>query len=138
VICWINPFTGLAGDMLLAALLDAGAPIEPVRAAIRATGLTGWELATERVTDHAAERRAAELIELASAATPQPVAVRAVAALRAIAEVEARIHDTDPDSVHLHELGGHDTIVDVVGVAAAMHALGIDDVVCAPLPLGTA
>jgi uncharacterized protein (TIGR00299 family) protein len=151
VICWINPFTGLAGDMLLAALLDAGAPIEPVRAAIRATGLTGWELATERVTDHglaatrvrvrvtdhAAERRAAELIELASAATPQPVAVRAVAALRAIAEVEARIHDTDPDSVHLHELGGHDTIVDVVGVAAAMHALGIDDVVCAPLPLGT-
>ncbi|WP_194924468.1 nickel pincer cofactor biosynthesis protein LarC [Catenulispora pinisilvae] len=151
MICWINPFTGLAGDMLLAALLAAGAPIEPVRAAIAATGLTGWELTTERVsdhglaatrvhvrvTDHAAERRAAELIALASAAVPQPVAARAVAALRAIAEVEARIHGTDPASVHLHELGGHDTIVDVVGVAAAMHALGVDDVVCAPLPLGT-
>ncbi|MEY9856480.1 uncharacterized protein (TIGR00299 family) protein [Catenulispora sp. GAS73] len=151
MICWINPFTGLAGDMLLAALLDAGAPIEPVRAAVAATGLTGWDLIAERVTDHglaatrvhvrvtdhAAERRAAELIALASAAVPEPVAARAVAALQAIAEVEARIHGTDPGSVHLHELGGHDTIVDVVGVAAAMHALGVDDVVCAPLPLGT-
>lgn len=151
MICWINPFTGMAGDMLLAALLDAGAPIEPVRAAIRATGLTGWELTAERVTEHglaatrvhvrvsdeAAERRAAELIALASAATPAPVAARAVAALRAIAEVEARIHATDPESVHLHELGGHDTVVDVVGVAAALHALGVDEVVCEPLPLGT-
>jgi pyridinium-3,5-bisthiocarboxylic acid mononucleotide nickel chelatase len=43
VICWINPFTGLAGDMLLGALLDAGAPLDAVRAAITATGLTGWE-----------------------------------------------------------------------------------------------
>ncbi|ACU73775.1 protein of unknown function DUF111 [Catenulispora acidiphila DSM 44928] len=151
MICWINPFTGLAGDMLLAALLDAGAPLEQVRTAVAATGLTGWELTAERVsdhgltgtrvrvrvTDHAAERRAAELIALASAATPPPVAARAVAALRAIAEVEARIHGADPAAVHLHELGGHDTVVDIVGVAAAMHALGVDDVVCAPLPLGT-
>jgi len=151
MICWINPFTGMAGDMLLAALLEAGAPIEAVRAAIAATGLTGWELTAERVTDHglsatrvhvrvtdeAAERRAAELIALASAATPVAVAARAVAALRAIAEVEARIHATDPESVHLHELGGHDTVVDVVGVAAALHALDVDEVVCAPLPLGT-
>lgn len=151
MICWINPFTGMAGDMLLAALLDAGAPLAPVRAAIEATGLSGWDLTTEhvidhglaatrvrvRVTDHAAERGAAELIALASAATPQPVAARAVAALRALAEVEARIHGTDPESVHLHELGGHDTIVDVVGVSAALHAMGVDDLVCAPLPLGT-
>lgn len=151
MICWINPFTGMAGDMLLAALLDAGAPVAPVRAAIEATGLSGWELTTERVvdhglaatrvgvrvTDHAAERRAAELIALASAATPQPVAARAVAAVRALAEAEARIHGTDPESVHLHELGGHDTIVDVVGVSAALHAMGVDDLVCAPLPLGT-
>ena len=151
MICWINPFTGLAGDMLLAALLDAGAPIAPVRAAIEATGLTGWDLTADRVidhglaatrvrvrvTDHATERHAAELIAMASAAKPEPVAARAVAALRAIAEVEARIHDSAPESVHLHELGGHDTIVDVVGVAAALHALGVDEVVCAPLPLGT-
>lgn len=151
MICWINPFTGLAGDMLLAALLDAGAPLEPVRAAIRATGLDGWELTAEHVTDHGlsatrvhvhvtdptTERRAADLIALASGATPAPVAATAVAALRAIADAEARIHAADPAAVHLHELGGHDTLVDIVGVAAALHTLGVDDVVCAPLPLGT-
>ena len=52
MICWINPFTGLAGDMLLGALLDAGAPLDAVRDAVAATGLTGWELSCEHVTSH--------------------------------------------------------------------------------------
>ncbi|RAG86677.1 nickel pincer cofactor biosynthesis protein LarC [Streptacidiphilus pinicola] len=151
MICWINPFTGLAGDMLLGALLDAGAPLDLVRAAIGATGLTGWELDAERVTTHglvatsarvrvtdtATERRAAELLELAARARPEPVAAWSIAALTAIARAEGRLHGTDPAEVHLHELGGHDALVDIVGVAAALHALGVTDVVCAPLPLGT-
>ncbi|MFE9428811.1 nickel pincer cofactor biosynthesis protein LarC [Kitasatospora sp. NPDC006697] len=151
MICWINPFTGLAGDMLLGALLDAGAPLEQVRDSIAATGLTGWELdavrinshgltatsARVRVTDHATERRAAELIALAAAARPEPVAALAVAALTEIARAEGRLHGTDPADVHLHELGGHDALVDIVGVAAALHALGVAELVCAPLPLGT-
>jgi hypothetical protein len=150
VICWVNPFTGLAGDMLLAALLDAGAPLDAVRAAVTATGLTGWDLAAERVTTHglaatrirvdvadqATERRAGELIALAAAATPAPVAAFAVRALTAIAAAEAVLHDSDPETVHLHELGGHDTLVDIVGTGAALHALGITTVHCAPLPLG--
>ncbi|WP_430379732.1 nickel pincer cofactor biosynthesis protein LarC [Streptomyces sp. B1-3] len=144
MICWINPFTGLAGDMLLAALIDAGAPLDRIRAAIEATGLTGWELTAERVTDHGlsatrvqvhvtdpvTERHAAEVIALASRAAPEPVAALAVA------EVEGRLHGTDPARVHLHELGGHDTLVDIVGTAAALHALGVTEVVSSPLPLG--
>ena len=150
MICWINPFTGLAGDMLLAALIDAGAPLDRIRAAIEATGLTGWELTTERVTDHGlsatrvhvhvtdpvTERHAAEVIDLASRAAPEPVAALAVAAVTAVAEVEGRLHGTDPARVHLHELGGHDTLVDIVGTAAALHALGVTEVVSSPLPLG--
>ncbi|MFC8679317.1 nickel pincer cofactor biosynthesis protein LarC [Streptomyces griseorubiginosus] len=150
MICWINPFTGLAGDMLLAALIDAGAPLDRIRAAIEATGLTGWELTTERVTDHGlsatrvqvhvtdpvTERHAAEVIALASRAAPEPVAALAVAAVTAVAEVEGRLHGTDPARVHLHELGGHDTLVDIVGTAAALHALGVTEVVSSPLPLG--
>jgi uncharacterized protein (TIGR00299 family) protein len=151
VICWINPFTGLAGDMLLGALLDAGAPLDAVRAAITATGLTGWELTCERtvshglsatrvlvdVRDQATERRAAELIALASLSAPQPVADLAVRALTAIAATEAALHDADPHAVHLHELGGHDTLIDIVGTAAALHALGVTAVHSMPLPLGT-
>jgi pyridinium-3,5-bisthiocarboxylic acid mononucleotide nickel chelatase len=151
VICWINPFTGLAGDMLLGALLDAGAPLDDVRAAITATGLTGWELTCERITSHglsatrvlvdvrdqATERRAADLIALASLSAPQPVADLAVRALTAIAATEAALHDADPHAVHLHELGGHDTLIDIVGTAAALHALGVTAVHSMPLPLGT-
>ena len=151
MICWINPFTGLAGDMLLGALLDAGAPLDAVRAAITATGLTGWELTCERtvshglsatrvlvdVRDQATERRAADLIALASLSAPQPVADFAVRALTAIAATEAALHDADPHAVHLHELGGHDTLIDIVGTAAALHALGVTAVHSMPLPLGT-
>jgi pyridinium-3,5-bisthiocarboxylic acid mononucleotide nickel chelatase len=137
--------------MLLGALLDAGAPLAAVRDAVSATGLTGWELASETVTTHglvatrvkvhvtdsATARRAADLISLASRAQPQQVAVLAVRALTAIAETEARLHAASPAEVHLHELGGHDTLVDVVGAAAALHALGVDALHSAPLPLGT-
>lgn len=150
MICWVNPFTGLAGDMLLAALIDAGAPLDRIRSAVAATGLTGWNLTAERITDHGlaatrvqvevtdphTERRAAEVLEMAARAAPRPVAALATAAVTAIAEAEGRLHDADPADVHLHELGGHDTLVDIVGSAAALHALGVTDVVSAPLPLG--
>jgi pyridinium-3,5-bisthiocarboxylic acid mononucleotide nickel chelatase len=150
VICWINPFTGLAGDMLLAALIDAGAPQDRIAESIASTGLTGWELSAERITTHGlaavrlrvevtdavTERTAGTLLELVSRARPQPVAAFAIAALTAISAVEGRLHGVDPREVRLHELGGHDTVVDIVGIAAALHHLGVTDVLCGPLPLG--
>jgi pyridinium-3,5-bisthiocarboxylic acid mononucleotide nickel chelatase len=150
-VCVISPFTGLAGDMLLAALVDAGAPLDAIRRAVADTGLTGWDLtvtqvrthgltgsrAVVEVSDDATSRKAGELIDMAGRVRDRAVADVAVAALRAIAEVEGRLHGEDPDEVHLHELGGHDTLVDIVGVAAAVHALGVRTVHCEPLPLGT-
>lgn len=149
-VCAISPFTGLAGDMLLAALVDAGAPLDAIRAAVSDTGLTGWDLtvtsvlthgltglrAVVSVTDHATSRKAGELIDMAGRVRQRSVADTAVAALRAIAEVEGRLHGEDPDQVHLHELGGHDTLVDIVGVAAALHALDVRAVHCEALPIG--
>ncbi|MCU1663262.1 MAG: pyridinium-3,5-bisthiocarboxylic acid mononucleotide nickel chelatase [Pseudonocardiales bacterium] len=146
MILWLNPFSGISGDMLLGALLDLGAPLDGVRAAVARTGLDGWSLDAERVTrggvaatravvtvhDTATERRAAALLAHVEQAEA-PLACRAV---RAIAEVEARIHDTDPADVHLHEIGGLDTVVDTVGVAAALHLLDVTEVHCGPLALG--
>jgi pyridinium-3,5-bisthiocarboxylic acid mononucleotide nickel chelatase len=145
VILWLNPFSGISGDMLLGALLDLGAPLDDVRAAVARTGLDGWELRAERVTrggigatravvevtDTATERHAAELL---ARVADVPVAARAV---REIAEVEAGIHGIDPDRVHLHEIGGLDTVVDTVGVAAALELLGVAEVHCGPLTLGS-
>lgn len=150
-VCVISPFTGLAGDMLLAALVDAGAPLDAIRAAVSDTGLTGWDLtvtsvlthgltgsrAVVSVTDHATSRKAGELIDMARRVRQRSVADTAVAALVAIAEVEGRLHGEDPDQVHLHELGGHDTLVDIVGVAAALHALDVRAVHCEALPIGS-
>jgi pyridinium-3,5-bisthiocarboxylic acid mononucleotide nickel chelatase len=150
VILWLNPFSGVSGDMLLGALLDLGAPLDGVRSAVAATGVQGWELTAERVTrgglaatravvtvtDTATERRAADVLALVGRA-PEPAAGLASRAVRAIAEVEARIHGTEPAEVHLHEIGGLDTVVDTVGAAAALHLLGVTEVHCGPLALGT-
>jgi uncharacterized protein (TIGR00299 family) protein len=147
VILYLNPFSGLAGDMLLAALLDAGASLDAVRRAVARTGLTGWRLAAERVRtgpltavrvridvdDTATERPASVLIEMAARAG-LPVAE---AALTAIAEAEGALHGAPAADVHLHELGGHDTLIDIVGCAAALRDLGVTRVHCAPLPLGS-
>jgi pyridinium-3,5-bisthiocarboxylic acid mononucleotide nickel chelatase len=147
VIVWLNPASGISGDMLLGALLDLGAPLEEVRAAVAATGLTGWELSAERVTragigatravvtvtDTATERHAAELLAHVERAESE-VAARAV---RAIAEVEAGIHGVPVAEVHLHEIGGLDTVVDTVGVAAALDLLGVTEVHCGPVALGS-
>jgi uncharacterized protein (TIGR00299 family) protein len=146
VILRLNPFSGLAGDMLLGALLDAGASLDAVRRAVALTGLTGWRLDAEKVRtgpliavrvrvgveDDATERSASELLMMA-ARTGLPVAE---AALTAIAEVEGALHGVPAADVHLHELGGHDTLIDIVGCAAALRDLGVTHVHCAPLPLG--
>jgi hypothetical protein len=150
VILWLNPFSGISGDMLLGALLDLGAPLDAVRAAVASTGLTGWELtagpaqraglaacqARVRVDDDVPARRAAELLTLARAAVPAAAGRLAAAAITALAEAEGRIHGVPAAEVHLHELGGVDTIVDTVGVAAALDALGVRAVWSAPLALG--
>jgi uncharacterized protein (TIGR00299 family) protein len=150
VIVWLNPVSGLSGDMLLGALLDLGASLPAVTASVTSTGLTGWGLSSVEVSraglrarhaqvevaDTVPVRPARVLLELAARARPEPVAQVAVAAIRALAEVEAGIHGVAVDDVHLHELGGVDTIVDVVGVAAAVHGLGITEVWSSALGLG--
>ncbi len=150
MILWLNPFSGISGDMLLGALLDLGAPLGAVRAAVASTGLTGWELtavpvrraglaacqARVRVDDEVPARRAADLLTLARAAVPPAAAQLAAAAITALAEAEGQIHGVPAGDVHLHELGGVDTVVDTVGVAAALHALRVSAVWSAPLALG--
>ncbi|KAA5838248.1 nickel pincer cofactor biosynthesis protein LarC [Saccharopolyspora hirsuta] len=151
MILWLNPVTGVSGDMLLGALIGLGAPLDEVRAAVESTGLAGCRLRAEQVQvdgiaatravvevdDTSTERRASELLARVRQARPEPVAELAAAAVRAIAEVEGALHGQHPDDVHLHEIGGLDTVVDTVGVAAALHALDVTAVHSAPLALGS-
>ncbi|CAN5417146.1 nickel pincer cofactor biosynthesis protein LarC [soil metagenome] len=150
MILWLNPIAGISGDMLLGALLDLGAPIDTVRAAITSTGITGWSVdptsvqrqglravqAVVEVDEIVTERHAVELLEMAGRAVPTAAAELATSAVRALAAIESRTHGLPVESVHLHELGGVDTIVDTVGVAVALHALDIDEVWSGPVGLG--
>jgi pyridinium-3,5-bisthiocarboxylic acid mononucleotide nickel chelatase len=159
-LAWFNCQAGVAGDMTMAALVDAGADPDVVASTIAGLGVDGYALLFERVqrcgvgatwanvvvhTEHDPEghhehphhRPLREILELLDEADlPDRVRRRARAVFSRLGEVEAAIHGIDPADVELHEIGALDSIVDVVGVCAALEALDIDDVWCSPIAVG--
>lgn len=148
----VDPVSGASGDMLLGALLDAGADDRPVRDLLGTLDLGEWRMETAPVTraglgalsvtvvarEDGVVRTWANVRELlATSDLPEPVRTRAVSTFRRLAEAEARVHRTDPERVHFHEVGAVDAVVDIVGVCAGFHLLGAERVTCAPVPLGT-
>jgi uncharacterized protein (TIGR00299 family) protein len=151
-VAWFHCFSGIAGDMALGALIDAGADLDEVRAVVQRLPVGGWELEAEpvlrcgiaatkvhvRAHDDAVVRTAAHIAGLvAEAGLPERVARRALATFRALAEVEGRLHRRPPEQVHFHEVGGIDAIVDVVGTCAALELLEVDVVHASPVAQGT-
>ncbi len=150
-LAWFHCFAGIAGDMALGSLLDAGADLGEVLSLLERLPLGGWALEMEQVLrggvaasravvtvrDNVVVRTHAHIVGLVEEARlPDRVARRALATFAALADVEARLHRRPVDQVHFHEVGGHDTIVDVVGTAAALEVLGIDEVRASPVATG--
>jgi pyridinium-3,5-bisthiocarboxylic acid mononucleotide nickel chelatase len=149
----VDVIGGAAGDMLLAALIDAGAPIEDVQRGVDAVLPGRFGLATDVVTrgglrarvlqvddrggrgPRGGGRRVDDLLNpVRGAELPDPVRERALAILERLAV--ARVHGVDPRELELHELGDDDTILDAVGVSAALESFGADSVLVSSLPLG--
>ena len=153
---YVDVVGGAAGDMLLAALIDAGASEARIREAVDAIlpgrfrfrteavsrgGLGArWlrvEPGSEAVSRDARPRRFPELTaSVDRAPLPPSVARAARSVLQRLGEAEARVHGVDLPAVVLHELGEDDTLLDVVGVASALDALGVEQVLISPLPVG--
>jgi uncharacterized protein (TIGR00299 family) protein len=142
---------GVAGDMLLAALLDAGADADAVRARLRGLGVSGLELVTRKTVRHGIAATHATVrgdpaqphrdwasirAQIAAAGLPERACARAQDAFRRLAHAEARVHGVDPEEVRFHEVGAVDAIGEICGVALALDDLGIDTVNCSPLPVG--
>ncbi|HSI97106.1 MAG TPA: LarC family nickel insertion protein, partial [Gaiellaceae bacterium] len=148
-VAYLDCVGGLAGDMLLAALLDAGADPERLRAVPGLLGLHGVEIAVERVErqgigalhvrvdapgDHD-HRHYGEIRHVVEAGDlPERVRGRSLDAFGRLAEVEGRIHGVPVEEVHFHELGGIDTLVDVCGTFVLIDDLEVERVTCSPLP----
>ncbi len=150
-VAWFHCFAGIAGDMALGSLLDAGADVDEVLSLLGRLPLRGWALDVEpvlrggvaasqavvTVDDNVVVRTHAHIVGLVEEARlPDRVAHRALTTFSALADVEARLHRRPVDQVHFHEVGGHDTIIDVVGTAAALEVLEIDDIRASPVATG--
>ncbi len=150
-VAWFHCFAGIAGDMALGSLVDAGADPGEVLALLERLPLPGWGLEFEpvlrggvaathavvAVEDNVVVRTHAHIVGLIEEARlPERVARRALATFAGLADVEARLHRRTVDQVHFHEVGGHDTIIDVVGTAAALEVLGVDEVESSPVATG--
>jgi uncharacterized protein (TIGR00299 family) protein len=149
-VAYVDCVGGAAGDMLLAALIDAGAGAERMAEHVRALGVDGLDLAVGRAVRHGISARRVEVVMphsehvhrhladmrelIDAAALPERAARRAHETFRLLAEAEARMHDSEPELVHFHEVGGLDALADVCGVALALEELGIDRVECSPIP----
>lgn len=148
---YLDCIAGASGDMLLGALVDAGLPAADLEAELAKLHLHDFHLHIGKVLkngfgatkvdvhahDHAPERRLADLAAIVNASHVSPtVKERALRVFTRICEEEAAIHGMAVDEVHLHEVGGIDAMVDVVGVLAGFERLGIGRVVVSPLPLG--
>ena len=136
--------------MLLGALIDAGADFQHVRAGLDGLGIDGLRLELSRGERHGIAcarldviapveerlRRWPEIRELIDAAgLPGRVRARAQETFRRLAEAEAAVHDVAAEDVHFHEVGAIDALVDVCGAALALEQLGIERLVCSPLPV---
>lgn len=149
----LDPFGGLAGDMLLGALIDLDPELPAALAEqLGSLNLPGWALdhaattrraigctkATFTVPDEADHRHLPEIRErIARSSLPARAKAKADLAFLRLAEAEAAVHRIPLERVHFHEVGAADAILDICAVSFGLDRLGVDELVCGPLPGGS-
>lgn len=149
-IAYLDCFSGISGDMLLGAFIDAGVPEKSIRDALSRVDITGFSLDVCRTNESSLQatrvqvklleqglhRHFTDIKELLSASSlPEPVQKTSIAIFHRLAEAEAAVHGCNVEEVHFHEVGAVDAIVDVVGTVSCFHELGVKKLVCSPLPV---
>ncbi|MEV6317372.1 LarC family nickel insertion protein [Streptomyces sp. NPDC051776] len=147
---WLDASSGISGDMLLGALIDAGVPLHVIQDAINSLPLPERiRLSVEQVTRNALaaahvhvrvpethhHRKLPDILTLLEG-VDDDVRDSASATFIRLAEAEARVHRSVPEEVHFHEVGALDSIADIVGAAAGIRWLALDQLVCSPIAVG--
>ena len=151
-IAYLDCASGVSGDMMLGALIDAGVDLAKVQAGIDSLGLPSCRLAIEEVkkkgfralqltVEHEPEhahRHLHHIVEMIDGSTLTPAQRElALRIFNRLAEAEAKVHGSTIEKVHFHEVGAVDSIADIVGSAIAWDLLGVDRIVCSHVPTGT-
>src|SRR6202047_1734559 len=150
-IAYFDCFSGISGDMVLGALVDAGADLRVIEAELRKLGLEGWSVSAEKVkrgaisatqlkvdTSEGHHHRGLSILlgRIDKANLAPRAAERARKIFTRLAEAEAKVHQMPVEQVHFHEVGAVDSIVDIVGAAIGFELLGIDEFACSSFDVG--
>ncbi|HKQ56437.1 MAG TPA: nickel pincer cofactor biosynthesis protein LarC [Candidatus Eisenbacteria bacterium] len=150
-IAYFDCFSGVSGDMCLAALVSAGWPAADLQALPARLGLSGAritvgearrgpfvatrvEVEAEGKHPHRHLKHVVEMIDAGS--LDAAVKAKARAVFERLADAEAEVHGSTREKVHFHEVGAVDALIDVVGTIEGLHALGVEEVYASPLRLG--
>ena len=149
-IAYLDAFSGIAGDMTVAALIDAGAPAETLFAGLDSLG-TGARFRMERVKrmgiaatrliiehdEQKKHRHLPHIVKLIEAsALPEAAKTDAVRVFTTLGEAEAQVHGVPIEKVHFHEVGAVDSICDIAGACYGFQLLGVERIYCSAINTG--
>lgn len=151
-VLYLDCFAGVSGDMFLGALTDLGIGLDELSTALAGLGLSSYHLEVKKVLKngisgtrflvHVSElehhhRHLSDIKKIINkSALPEYVKTTSIHVFDNLAVAEAKIHDISPEKVHFHEVGAVDSIIDIIGTITALDLLGVEKILCSPLPLG--
>src|SRR5262245_5433664 len=150
-IAYLDCASGISGDMTLGALVDAGADLATLQAGIDSLGLPSCRLvrtevkkkgfrATQITIEHEPEHKHRHLHHITAMIDVSTLSARqkelAKRIFQKLAEAEAKVHGSTIEKVHFHEVGAVDSIADIVGSAIGFDLLGVERIICSPIPTG--
>ena len=148
---YFDCFSGISGDMVLGALVDAGADLREIERELRKLKLEGWSISAEKVQKRAIfatqvkveaseqhhHRGLSVILKMIEEAGLAPrAAERAAKIFTRLGQAEAHVHRMPVEKVHFHEVGAVDSIVDIVGAAIGFELLGLDEFACSAVEVG--
>lgn len=151
-LAYFDCFSGISGDMVLGALVDAGVDLRELESELRKLNLEGWNISAEKVQRKAIRatkvnvetqeshhhRHLSPILKMIDQAALAPrAAERARQIFRRLGEAEAKVHNISIEKVHFHEVGAVDSIIDIVGSAIGFELLGIDTFACSIMDVGS-
>jgi uncharacterized protein (TIGR00299 family) protein len=144
--------SGISGNMILGAVLDAGLSLEALKEGLAGLQVSGYEIEARQVrkrgiagtlvdvhvSEDQAERHLSDIVDIIQGSDlPDDVKNRSESIFTRLAEAEAKVHGSQVNRVHFHEVGGVDAIVDIVGSVLGLRLLGVEKVLSSALHLGT-